>query len=258
MDMNTPIGTNALDTQGPVGKPLDRVDGPLKVTGGARYAYEMAQGPATAYGYTVQAAIAKGRITSIDTRAARQAPGVHLVLTHRNAPEQGTGTHPDAHPVLTSPEISYHGQPVAFVVAETFEQARAAAYLVRVAYDRAPGDYTLRGSLAQAQTPQAGNTPPDSVIGDFTTAFAAAPVKLDVTYTTPMQSHAMMEPHATLAMWDGDKLTLHTANQMLRPRPERASVANAFENPPEHVRLGVPIPGRRLRRQAGGGGRTPS
>jgi xanthine dehydrogenase YagR molybdenum-binding subunit len=127
MDMNTPIGTNALDTeaQGPVGKPLDRVDGPLKVTGGARYAYEMAQGPATAYGYTVQAAIAKGRITSIDTRAAEQAPGVQLVLTHRNAPEQGTGTHPEAHPVLTSPEISYHGQPVAFVVAETFEQARA-------------------------------------------------------------------------------------------------------------------------------------
>ncbi|HET6238519.1 MAG TPA: xanthine dehydrogenase family protein molybdopterin-binding subunit [Acetobacteraceae bacterium] len=243
MDMNTPIGTNTLDTeaQGPVGKPLDRVDGPLKVTGGARYAYEMAQGPATAYGYVVQAAIAKGRITFIDTRAAEQAPGVHLVLTHRNAPEQGTGTHPEAHPVLTSPEISYHGQPVAFVVAETFEQARAAAYLVRVAYDRASGDYTLRGSLAQAQTPQAGNTPPDSAIGDFATAFAAAPVKLDVTYTTPMQSHAMMEPHATLAMWDGEKLTLHTANQMLNRG--QSAVARTLKIAPENVRLICPYLG---------------
>ena len=127
MEMNTPIGTNALDVeaQGVVGKPLDRVDGRLKVTGGARYAYEVAQGPAVAYGFVVQASIGKGQIKSIDTGAAERAPGVILVLTHRNAPEQGTGNHHEAHPVLTSPEVSYYGQPVAFVVAETFEQARA-------------------------------------------------------------------------------------------------------------------------------------
>ena len=241
MDMNTPIGTNALDTQGVVGQPLDRVDGRLKVTGGARYAYEVAQGPATAYGYIVQASIATGRINSIDTRAAEHAPGVHLVLTHRNAPEQGFGTHPEAHPVLTSPEIAYHGQPVALVVAETFEQARAAAYLVRVVYDRAPGNYTLAGNIDQAATPKPGNMPPDSAVGDFVTAFAAAPVKLDVTYTTPMQSHAMMEPHATLAMWEGDKLTLHTANQMLnRGQP---AVARTLKIPPSNVRLICPYLG---------------
>ena len=123
MDMNTPVGPNALDndTQGLVGKPLDRVDGRLKVTGGARYAYEVLQGPATTYGYVVEASIGKGRIKSIDTLTAERAPGVLLVLTHRNAPAQGTGNHHEAHPVLTSPEVSYYGQPVAFVVAETFE-----------------------------------------------------------------------------------------------------------------------------------------
>src|SRR5580704_1719197 len=146
MEMNTPIGTNALDVeaQGVVGKPLDRVDGRLKVTGGARYAYEMEQGNNTLYGYVVQASIGKGTIKSIDTHAAEKSPGVVFVLTHRNAPEQGTGNHREAHPVLTGPEVTYYGQPVAFVVAETFEEARAAAYLVAVKYDRSPGKYALR------------------------------------------------------------------------------------------------------------------
>src|SRR5271170_2088538 len=129
MEMNAPIGSNALDVgaQGVVGKPLDRVDGRLKVTGGARYAYEVLQGPATAYGYVVEASIGKGRIRSIDVQAAEHAPGVVLVLTHLNAPGQGQGDHHEAHPVLTGPQVDYHGQPVALVVAETFEQARAAA-----------------------------------------------------------------------------------------------------------------------------------
>src|SRR5713101_3373872 len=198
MEMDTPIGMNALDggAQGVVGKPLDRVDGRLKVTGRAPYAYEVAQGPAVAYGFVVQASIGKGQIKSIDTGAAERAPGVILVLTHRNAPEQGTGNPHEAHPVLSSPQVSYYGQPVAFVVAETFEQARAAAYLVRVNYDRSPGKYALRDGLNQARTPQGeGAPPPDSAVGDFASAFAAAPVRLDVTYTTPLQSHAMMEPH---------------------------------------------------------------
>ncbi len=142
MEMDRPIGTNALDAggQGVLGRPLDRVDGRLKVTGAARYAYEVQQ-PAMAYGCVVEASIGKGRIQSIDTGAAERAAGVVLVLTHRNAPEQGTGNHHDAHPVLTSPEVSYYGQPIAFVVAETFEQARAAAYLVRVTYERSAGTY---------------------------------------------------------------------------------------------------------------------
>jgi xanthine dehydrogenase YagR molybdenum-binding subunit len=243
MEMNTPIGTNALDVgaQGIVGKPLDRVDGRLKVTGGARYAYEVQQGPATASGYVVEASIGRGRIKSIDTGAAERAPGVVLVLTHRNAPEQGMGNHHEAHPVLTSPEVSYYGQPVAFVVAETFEQARAAAYLVSVNYERSPGKYALRDGLDQARAPQGAVAPPDSAVGDFTSAFAAAPVQLDVTYTTPLQSHAMMEPHATLATWDGDKLILHTANQMLNQG--QAAIARTLKIPSENVRLLSPYIG---------------
>src|SRR6478672_103725 len=160
MEMNSSVGPNALDAQGIVGKPLDRVDGPLKVTGGARYAYEMQQDNVL-YGFVVEASIGKGRIKSIDTGPAERAPGVILVLTYRNAPQQGTGNHHVAHPVLTSPEVLYYGLPVAFVVAETFEQARAAAYLVRVDYERSPGRFALRSGLDQARAPQ-GFAPPDS------------------------------------------------------------------------------------------------
>ena len=243
MEMDTPIGTNALDVgaQGIVGKPLDRVDGRLKVTGRARYAYEVAQGPAVAYGFVVEASIGKGRIKSIDTGAAERAPGVVLVLTHRNAPKQGTGNHREAHPVLTSPEVAYYGQPVAFVVAETFEQARAAAYLVRVDYERSAGTYALRDGLDQARMPQGAGGPPDSAVGEFANAFAKAPVQLDVTYTTPLQSHAMMEPHATQAAWEGDKLVLHTANQMLNQG--QAAIARTLKLPLENVRLVSPYIG---------------
>src|SRR6267154_4788057 len=153
MEMNSPVGPNALDSPGIVGRPLDRVDGPLKVSGGARYAYEMQQDNVL-YGFVVEASIGKGTIRSIDTRAAERAPGVALVLTHRNAPTQGTGNHREAHSVLTGPQVTRYGQPVAFVVAESFEQARAAAYLVDVKYDRSNGRYALRANLNEARIPK--------------------------------------------------------------------------------------------------------
>src|ERR1700747_1129797 len=140
MEMNSPVGRNALDAQGVVGQPLDRIDGRMKVTGGARSAYEMKKNDVL-YGFVVEASIGKGTIRSIDTRAAEKAPGVVLVLTYRNAPEQGSGNHHVAHPVLTGPEVTRYGEPVAFVVAESFEEARAAAYLVSVKYDRETGKY---------------------------------------------------------------------------------------------------------------------
>src|SRR5947209_14416324 len=99
------------------------------------------------YGFVVEASIGKGTIRSIDTRAAEKAPGVALVLTHRNVPSQSTGNHREAHPVLIGPQVTGYGQPVAFVVAESFEQARAAAYLVDVKYDRSSGKHTLRTHL---------------------------------------------------------------------------------------------------------------
>src|ERR1700733_14845043 len=239
--MNSPVGPNTLDAQGVVGKPIDRVDGRLKVTGGGRYAYEMQQ-ENVLYGFVGEASIGKGTIGSIDTRAAEKAPGVVLVLTHRNTPAQGTGNHREAHPVLTGPEVAYYGQPVALVVAESFEQARAAAYLVDVKYDRQNGKYALRNNLHEARVPKPNDAPAaDSAVGNVADAFTNAPVQIDVTYTTPLQSHAMMEPHATLAMWDGDKLILHTANQMLNQGQN--AVARTLKIPVENVRLISPFIG---------------
>ncbi len=115
-------------------------------------------------------------------------------------------------PLLGGPEIEHYHQAIALVVAETFEQARAAA-LVGVEYDRAEGAFDLAAARETAVNPKAGQ--PESAAGDFAAAFAAAPVQLDATYTTPDQAHAMMEPHASMAVWDGDKLTLWTSNQMI-------------------------------------------
>ena len=125
---------------------------------------------------------------------------------------------------------------------ETFEQARAAAYRVHVSYEKALGRYALKDGLAHARVPTGGGgAPADSTVGNFEQAFAAAPVRLDVTYTTPLQSHAMMEPHATLAQWEGDKLILHTANQMLNRG--QLAVARTLKMKPEDVRLVSPYIG---------------
>jgi xanthine dehydrogenase YagR molybdenum-binding subunit len=241
MKMNSPVGTTVLDTtpHGLVGQPLDRVDGRLKVTGRATYAYEVARAPDALYGVLVQATVGHGRITKIDSAAALAAPGVVLVLTHENAFAQGSGQVAEAHPVLNSAEISYYGQPVALVVAGSFEEARAGAYLIRVAYDETPGQYSLGSNLDQAHVPGSGGA--ESAVGDFAGAFAAAPVRLDVTYTTPLESHAMMEPHATLAVWDGNNLILHTSNQMLNLG--RDAVARTLRMAPENVRLISPFIG---------------
>src|SRR6202046_445616 len=239
--MNSPVGPNTLDIPGVVGKPIDRVDGRLKVTGGSRYAYEMQQ-ENVLYGFVVEASIGKGMIRSIDTLVAEKASGVLLSLPPRNAPAQGTGSQREAHPVLVGAEVAYYGEPVAFVGAESFEQARAAAYLVDVKYDRLNGKYALRNNLHEARVPKPNDAPAaDSAVGDFADAFANAPVRIDVTYTTPLQSHAMMEPHATLAMWDGDKLILHTANQMLNQGQQ--AIATTLKIPVENVRLISPFIG---------------
>ena len=235
--MNAPIGQTVLDTvkSGPVGEPLDRVDGPLKVSGTAKYAYEVPDAGQAAYGYAVTSGVAKGRITRIDTSAAEKSPGVIKVITWQDAPAQGSGNHREACPVLVSDEVAHFGQPVALVVAEGFEQARAAAFLVRLEYDQQSGHYQLDANVAAAHKPEHSQNPADTNTGDFATAFAAAPEKLDVTYTTPLQTHAMMEPHATTAMWDGDHLTVYTSNQM--PNRGQEALARTLKMPKQNVRL---------------------
>ncbi len=236
----TPLDTHAAD--GLVGKPLNRVDGPLKVTGRATYSAEYAGQDKVAYGFVVQSTIAKGRVSTIDTAAAERMPGVVAVLTYKNAspPEgqgervaAGPGTGKRSFPQLKDDRVEHAGQPVALAVAETFEQARAAAYAVVVSYVAETPTLDMSAQLADGFTPK--EQEPDSRIGDFASAFAQAPVKLDVTYTTPLESHAMMEPHATIATWTGDGLTLYTSNQL--PVAGRSVVANTLKMPKTEVRI---------------------
>ncbi len=235
--MNAPVGENVLDSDqaGLVGKPMDRVDGPLKVTGTARYAYEVRDAGPALYGVAVLATIGKGRITGFDKAAAEQAPGVVRVLTYQDAPAQGSGNHREACAVLTSADVEHYGQPVALVVAESFEAARAGAYLVRVNYQEDPAHYSMTGNAGAAKKPEESQSPADTAEGDFASAFAAAPVQVDVTYTTPDQTHAMMEPHATVATWEGGKLTVYTSNQMLVQAQK--ALARTFKMQPEDVRV---------------------
>jgi xanthine dehydrogenase YagR molybdenum-binding subunit len=236
MDMNAPIGATPLDDKpdGLVGQPLDRVDGALKVTGRAPYAYEYEGAGATAYGYILEAPIGKGRITSLDVRAAEAAPGVALVMTYKNAPRLAAASEKTV-PELQDDVIGFYGQAVALVVAESFEQARAAAHLIKAQYAREPAPYELKTQLASAVTPKGSHGPPDTKTGDFEGAFATAPVKVDAVYTTPHQIHAMMEPHATMAEWQGEALILHTSNQMLNQG--QGTIGATFNMSPDKVRL---------------------
>lgn len=242
MKFDKPAGTNPIDQLKIVGKPTDRIDGPLKTTGTAPYAYEQhAAAPDAAYGYVVGSAVAKGRITAIDLADARRAPGVLAIVTADTAGKLGKGNFNTAH-LLGGPEIQHYHQAVALVVAETFEQARAAAALVRVDYARSKGAFDLAAARDGATPPKGGfGGPSDSGIGDFDAAFTAAPVKLDAEYYTPDHSHAMMEPHATIAAWNGDELTLWTSNQMIDW--SKADMAKTLGIPKEKVRLVSPYIG---------------
>ncbi|MBQ5947562.1 aldehyde oxidoreductase molybdenum-binding subunit PaoC [Massilia sp. ST3] len=240
MKFTTPATRNPIDQLKVVGRPTDRIDGPLKCTGAAPYAYERHDiAPHAAHGYIVGAGVAKGRIASIDTAAARRAPGVLAVVTAASAGKLTKGKFNTAH-LLGGPEIQHYHQAVAVVVAETFEQARAAAGLVRVRYAKQPGRYDLAAAKASAGVPKTEDKP-DTRVGDFARAFEEAPVRLDATYTTPDQSHAMMEPHATLALWEGGKLTVYTANQMVNWG--RKDLARTLGLPPANVRLVSPFVG---------------
>ncbi|HYC65261.1 MAG TPA: xanthine dehydrogenase family protein molybdopterin-binding subunit, partial [Reyranellaceae bacterium] len=225
-----------------IGEPLDRIDGRAKVTGRALYAADFNE-PNMAYGCIVGATIAKGRITAIDTAAARRMPGVLLVLTHHNAPKQAPvpakaeDRHARPKPQLQSDRVRYFGEPVAFVVARNFETARAAADAVRVTYAPEKGRFVLDEARDRAYVPEdkeeigKGN----NEVGDFDQAFAAAPVKVDSTYTTPYQHHMPIETHGSMAVWRGDRLVVHTAVQLVAAAHK--SIASTLKLPPDKVQV---------------------
>lgn len=215
MKFDQPAGTNPIDQLNVVGKPLDRIDGPLKTTGTAPYAYDQHNVVANqAYGYILGSTIAKGRIVSIDLAAAKASPGVIAIVTAQNAGRLGKGNFNTAR-LLGGPEIQHYHQAIALIVAESFEQARAASHLVRVKYSREKGAFDLQAAKNKAKPADSFGAAAETSVGDFASSFATAPIQFDETYTTSNESHSMIEPHATIAAWDGDRLTLWTSNQMI-------------------------------------------
>jgi xanthine dehydrogenase YagR molybdenum-binding subunit len=227
-----------------VGKPLDRVDARAKVTGAAKYSAEF-QIPNMAYAFLVQSTIAKGRIRSIDTSAAEKAPGVLGILTHKNAPKLNKPKESGAFEFkisesgllpLQGDEIFYDGQHIAVVVADTFERARYAAGLVKVDYEPAKPVFEIEQAIDTAY--EASNSfgrPLQAKRGDPDAAFRDSEVKVEETYTTPVLHHNPMEPHATIAHWEGENLTLYDSTQWVAGTRKAAAALLGIS--PERVRV---------------------
>ncbi|KHL26281.1 xanthine dehydrogenase [Croceibacterium mercuriale] len=249
MKFEQAAGTNPIDRQKIIGQPTSRIDGPLKTTGTAPYAHERhgpnhGVVPNQSYGYILGAGIAKGRVASMDTQEAARAPGVLGIVTTLEQellpPGQGIVAN-----IFGGAEIRHYHQAIAVVMAETFEQARAAANMIRVDYDRADGRFDLATLAPQARVADESGKlkgePFKVEVGDFAGAFAEAPVTVDATYTTADESHAMMEPFASIAAWEGEKLTVWTSNQMIAW--SKGSLAKMLGMKPENVRLDSPFIG---------------
>ena len=237
---DTLFETSLLETgvQGVIGRDLSRIEGPLKITGGATYAAEY-DVEGAAYGMLVLATVARAKVVSLDDAPARAVPGVIDVFTdekflpHTDQPGQTEA------PDRPNTNVLYAGQPIALIIAETYEAARDAGLRLRASYEALPAIVDFHAGTAQK--------PKDSQIaahanqGDIDTAMSAAAVTLDVTYTTPGQSSAAMEPHATIAQWHGDELTLHCSMQMLKT--DRRQLAKALGIDKDKIRLIAPYVG---------------
>lgn len=227
-----------------VGTAVNRVDGLLKVTGAAKYAAEY-QFQNVAYAFPVQSTIAAGKILDIDTSAAEKSSGVLAVITHKNAlklaprPEPVTAQNRATRsiPVLQDVKIYQFGQYIGLIVAETYEQARNAARLVKVSYETEKPVIDFDENVSKAYKPEIINAgyATDTMKGDVEAALKTANFTVAETYETPIEHHHPMESHSTIAVWKGEKLTLYDSTQMVE-NPKQA-VANTFQIPKENVRV---------------------
>jgi len=231
--MDQPDDRNRLDqlAQGVIGQPIDRLEGAAKVTGTALYAAEY-RIEHCLEGVLVTSTIAKGEVTTLDEAAVLAMPGVVAVMSDKRmttrSAQGGAGKAPTQNPR----QIDYYGQPIALVVAESFEQARDASKHLNVTYREAE-DAIID---PEAQAAQVDQQDAKSVIqGDLDRAMREAAHALDVTYTTECHNSAPMEPHASIAEWDGETLTVHLSMQMLKYNVKE--LADAVGLAPEKVRL---------------------
>jgi xanthine dehydrogenase YagR molybdenum-binding subunit len=229
---------------------MSRVDGVAKVTGRAKYAAEF-RAPNLAYGFIVLGSVARGTIKAIDTREAESAGGVIRVFTHLNAPKLGPKASTEYAPprntreqdksfrALQSERILFNMQPVALVVAETYEQARYAARLVKVSYNVEKHSTDTEQVRGRARVPSQG--PPPKPRGNPEQAMKSAPVKVEAEYRIPIEHHNPMEPHAAVAVWEGDRLTIFDKTQEVYG--VRRHLASLFNVPEENVQVISPYVG---------------
>ncbi len=235
---------------GALGRSVPRIDGPLKVGGRARFAAEVPMEGLT-YAALVYSTVAHGRIVALDTAEAAGAAGVVLVMTHENAPRMAPPavfmTNPRAAgasdlPIMQDASIHWNGEPVALVLADTQERADHAASLVRVTYEAMAANLSFEEAKGRAHAPDSVLGEPARIaIGDAEAALATAPYRVDRVYRTPRHSHSAIEPHAATVAWDGDKLVVHDATQMLHAT--RWTLSGIFGIREEDIRILSPFVG---------------
>lgn len=223
-----------------------RYDARAKVTGAAKYAAEFKTPTDVAYAYIVQSTISSGRLTSIDQAAAEKSSGVLAVITPFNAPKlPAASPQPPARrhvTVLQERDVFYNGQPIAVVVARSLPEAMQAASLLHIHYQQTPAKLKFKDRLGEARPPKSpGREPATQTRGDLAAAMAKGTVTVEQTYTTPYQHHNPMEPHATLAWWEGDKLTVHDSTQYIAG--DRVTIARTLGIPADNVHLECPYTG---------------
>jgi len=224
---------------------MSRVDGRVKVMGAAKYTAEV-QLPELTYAVLVESTIGKGKITALDTKKAEWAPGVIAVISHLNTP--GVPEYKLANQdviqkqlrVFDSPNVYYNGQPIAVVVADTFERARYAATLVKVTYAKEKAQSSMEQNLSEAIVPKKAKADPKGFTSDFVRgkagAYKDAEFQVEAEYVLPSEAHHPMELHSIIATWEGpDKLTLVDKTQ--GSQQTAASIAKSFQLPVENVKV---------------------